>query len=108
MQFSSFELGDSELVRGRVRQNFVDLGFERPVPLFQIRKRLHRHSACLLNQWALNEHTIPRTGQYCDHDPAAYRRETAKITLSSIGLKATVENAIIPELGCGGIADAAW
>jgi hypothetical protein len=34
LKFSAFKFGDLEVVRGRVRDQVVELGFERPVPLF--------------------------------------------------------------------------
>jgi hypothetical protein len=55
LQLATFEFGDFEVVCGRVRHDLVDFVFECPVPLFQFRKRLHRHSGCLLNQWGLND-----------------------------------------------------
>jgi hypothetical protein len=52
----------------------------------------------------LEQRSITQTRQHCDDGFAARGRSAAKKrdpARSSIGLKAAVENAIIPRLGCG-------
>jgi hypothetical protein len=48
-------------------QAFVDFLFERLVFLFKFRKmRLHRHAACLLNQWLSYEVSLAQTQCKCE------------------------------------------
>jgi hypothetical protein len=70
-QFFPFEFYDFEVIDRGMGQAIVDFLFERLVLFFKFHKmRLHRHAACLLNQWLPDEISLAQTRDKGDVTPA--------------------------------------
>ncbi len=99
-QFFTLELHDFQVIDRGMGQAFVDFLLERLVPFFEFRKvRLHRHAACLLNQWLPDELSLAQTQCKGDATPGFAPQQMAANPLIdgdfSARLNAAVENAII-------------
>jgi len=100
LQFTPFEFDYFQVIGRGMGQAIVDLLFERLMLFFEFRKvRLHRHSACLLNQWLPDEISLAQTQYKGDVTPDfAPQQIKAKPLIGgdfSGRLNAAVENAII-------------
>jgi hypothetical protein len=100
LQLFTLELHDFQIIDRGVRQAFIDFLVERLMLLFEFRKvRLHRHAACLLNQWLSIDLSLPQTHCKGDATPARAAQQTEpKLLIGedfSRALNGLVENAII-------------
>jgi len=99
-QFFTLEFYDFQVIDRGMRQAIVNFSFERLMLFFEFRKvRLHRHAACLLNQWLPDDISLAQTQYKGDVTPSPIPQQTeAKPLIDgdfSDRLNAAVENAII-------------
>jgi hypothetical protein len=99
-QLFPLELYDFQVIDRGVGQAIVDFFFKCLMLFLEFRKvRLHRHAACLLNQWLPDELSLAQTQYKGDVTPGFAPQQTVRKPLIggdfSSRLDALVENVII-------------
>jgi hypothetical protein len=109
-QLFPLEFYDFQVIDRGMGQAIVDFLFKCLMLFLEFRKvRLHRHAACLLNQWLPDELSLAQTQHKGDVTPAFAPQQIMPKPLIgggfSSGLNALVENVIIvglrPRLATG-------
>jgi hypothetical protein len=103
-QLFPLEFYDFQVIDRGMGQAIVDFLFKCLMLFLEFRKvRLHRHAACLLNQWLPDELSLAQTQYKSDVTPGYGPQQTiAKPLIDggfSSGLNALVENVIFIGLG---------
>jgi hypothetical protein len=94
LQFATLEFHDFQVIDRGMGQAVVDFLFECLVPFFEFRKvRLHRHTACLLNQWLSNQLSLAQIPCKSDGTPGFALRQMEPKPLIDSGILGPLERA---------------